>query len=70
MSPLPRPPKKKDADDDSSLDFLPHHNHYKTFAKLTQDERFDKCKEMFLGQYNEKQRKKLEMKKREDYFHR
>ncbi len=47
MSPLPRPPKKKDADDDSSLDFLPHHNRYKTFAKLTQDECFDKCKEKF-----------------------
>lgn len=52
-------------DDDSSLDFLPHHDHYKTFTKLTQDERFDKCKEMFLGQYNEKQKEKLEMKKRE-----
>jgi len=52
-------------DDDSSLDFLPYHEYYKTFAKLTQDERFDKCKEMFLNQYDEKQKKKLEMKKRE-----
>ena len=56
---------KKDDDGDSSLDFLPHHEHYKTFAKLTQDERFDKCKEMFLGQYDDKQKNKLEMKKRE-----
>jgi predicted nucleotidyltransferase component of viral defense system len=56
---------KKDDDGDSSLDFLPHHDHYKTFAKLTQDERFDKCKEMFLDQYNDKQKKKLEMKTRE-----
>ena len=56
---------KKDDDGDSSLDFLPYHDHYKTFAKLTQDERFDKCKEMFLDQYDDKQKKKLEMKKRE-----
>ncbi len=56
---------KKDDDGDSSLDFLPHHEHYKTFAKLTQDERFDKCKEMFLDQYDDKQKNKLEMKKRE-----
>ena len=52
-------------DDDSSLDFLPHHEHYKIFSKLTQDERFGKCKEMFLEQYNDKQKKKLEKKKRE-----
>lgn len=56
---------KKDDDGDSSLDFLPHHEYYKTFAKLTQDERFDKCKEMFLDQYEDKQKNKLEMKKRE-----
>ena len=56
---------KKDDDGDSSLDFLPHHEHYKAFAKLTQDERFDKCKEMFLDQYDDKQKSKLEMKKRE-----
>lgn len=58
----------KDDDGDSSLDFLPHHDHYKTFAKLTQDERFDKCKEMFLEQYDDKQKKKLEKKKREVSF--
>ncbi len=52
-------------DDDSSLDFLPYHKHYKIFVKLTQDERFKKCKEMFLTQYNYKQREKLEMKRRE-----
>jgi len=57
--------KKDDDGGDSSLDFLPHQEHYKTFAKLTQDERFDTCKEMFLDQYNDKQKKKLEMKKRE-----
>jgi len=56
---------KKDDDSDSSLDFLPRHDHYKAFAKLTQDERFEKCKAMFLDQYEDKQKKKLEMKKRE-----
>jgi predicted nucleotidyltransferase component of viral defense system len=55
----------KDDDGDSSLDFLPRHQHHKTFAKLTQDERFNKCKEMFLEQYDDKQKKKLEKKKRE-----
>ena len=55
----------KDDDEDSSLDFLSHHYHYKTFTKLTQDERFEKCKEMFIAQYNEKQKEKLEKKKRE-----
>lgn len=56
---------KRDDEGDSSLDFMPHHDHYKTFAKLTQDERFEKCKEIFLYQYNDKQKKKLKMKKRE-----
>ena len=41
---------KKDDDGDTSLDFLPRHEHYKAFSKLSQDERFDKCKEMFLTQ--------------------
>ena len=41
----------------SSLDFLPRHEHYKSFAKLTQDERFEKCKGMFLDQYDDKQKK-------------
>jgi predicted nucleotidyltransferase component of viral defense system len=56
---------KKDDDADSSLDFLPHQKHYKTFARLSQNKRFEKSKELFLNQYNEKQKKKLEMKKRE-----
>ncbi len=55
----------KDSDGDSSLDFLPRHEYYKGFIGLSQDERFDKCKEMFLEQYNQKQREKLEMKKKE-----
>jgi predicted nucleotidyltransferase component of viral defense system len=55
----------KDNDGDSSLDFLPHHYHYKSFVKLTQDERFEKCKEMFIAQYNDKQKEKLEKKRRE-----
>jgi len=46
-------------DDDSSLDFLPHHAHYKTFAKLSQDARFEKAKELFFIQYNTKQKEKL-----------
>jgi len=56
---------KKDDDGDTSLDFLPRHEHYKTFARLTQDERFDKCKEMLLDQYNVKQKEKLEDKQKE-----
>ena len=36
-----------------------------TLVEYIQDERFDKCKEMFLGQYDDKQKNKLEMKKRE-----
>lgn len=55
----------RDSDGDSSLDFLPHHEYCKSFMRLTQDERLDKCKEMFLGQYDEKQREKLEIKKKE-----
>ena len=53
---------RKDDDGDSSLDFLPQHEHYKAFSKLSQDERFDKCKKMFLDQYNLKQQQKLENK--------
>lgn len=56
---------RKDDEDDTSLDFLPHHEHYKTFAKLKQDERFDKCKEMFLEQYDNKQKEKLQKKQKE-----
>lgn len=56
---------KKDDDGDTSLDFLPRHEHHKTFARLTQDERFDKCKEMLLDQYNAKQKEKLENKQKE-----
>lgn len=52
----------KDDDGDSSLDFLPQHEHYKAFSKLSQDERFDKCKKMFLDQYDLKQKQKLENK--------
>lgn len=55
---------KKDDEGDTSLDFLSHHAHYKTFFTLTQDERFVKCKEMFLEQYENKQKKKLENKKK------
>ena len=58
----------KDDEGDSSLDFLPRHDHYRTFAKLTQDARFNKCKEMLLEQYDEKQKEKLEKKKREVFF--
>jgi len=50
---------------DSSLDFLPHHTHYKTFAKLSQDERFDKAKEMFLMQYHKKLKDRLQNKIKE-----
>ena len=56
--------RNKEDEGDSSLDFLPHHTHYKTFAKLSQDERFYKCKEMFLNQHTQKQKEKLEGKQR------
>lgn len=56
---------KKDDEGDTSLDFLPRHAHYKEFSKLTQDERFDKCKEMFLTQYDDKQKEKLDVKQKE-----
>lgn len=55
---------KKD-DDDSSLDFLPQQTHYKTFAKLSQDARFEKAKELFFIQYNAKQKEKLQKKKKQ-----
>lgn len=50
---------------DSSLDFLPNHEHYKTFAKLSQDERFYKAKEMFLEQYENKLKNKLHEKQKD-----
>jgi len=42
---------KDDEGVENSLDFLPEHEHYKSFAKLKQDERFKKAKEMFLTEY-------------------
>ena len=56
---------KKDDVGDTSLDFLPRHEHYKTFVKLTQDQRFDKCKEMLLDQHDIKQKEKLKDKQKE-----
>ena len=56
---------KKDDEGDTSLDFLPHQTHYKAFSKLTQDERFDKCKDMFITQYEDKQKIKLDNKQKE-----
>lgn len=55
----------KDDDGDSSLDFLPQHEHYKVFSKLNQDERFNKCKEMFLNQYELKLKEKFTNKQKE-----
>lgn len=37
----------------------------KTFFKLTQDEHLNKCKEMLLEQYDNKQKEKLEKKQKE-----
>ena len=54
----------KDDEGDTSLDFLPRHEYHKVFAKLSQDERFDKCKLMFLEQFNEKQKEKLQKKQK------
>jgi hypothetical protein len=56
---------KKDDIGDSSLDFLPRHKHYKAFAKLTQDERFEKSKQMLLEQYRTKQKELLKQKQKE-----
>ena len=52
--------KIADDDSDNSLDFLPSHEHYKVFAKKNQNERFVKAKEMFLTQYDKKQKEALE----------
>ncbi len=60
---------KKADEEDTSLDFLPGHEHYKAFAKLAQEERFVKCKEMFLEQYDHKQKEKLEEKQKEAKSH-
>ena len=51
--------------DDSTLDFLPEHRHYKAFARLGQEGRFDQCKAMFLEQFERSEAKKYEEKRRE-----
>lgn len=51
--------------DDSTLDFLSEHRHYKTFARLGQKERFNQCKAMFLEQFERSEAKKYEEKRRE-----
>ncbi len=48
--------KAADDDGDNSLDFLAEHQCYKTFAKKSQNERFIQAKEMFLTQYDLKQK--------------
>lgn len=48
-----------DDDGDNSLDFLSEHEYYKTFAKKSQNERFLHVKEMFLIQYDLKQKETL-----------
>jgi len=52
-------------EEDSSLDFLSIHEYYKTFAKLAQDARFEKAKELFFIQYDEKQKEKLQNKQKQ-----
>lgn len=52
--------KPADGDGDNSLDFLPIHSYYKVFAKKSQDARFVKAKELFLEQYDKKQKEALE----------
>lgn len=53
-----------DDEGDASLDFLPRHRYYRTFAKLGQKKRFEKCKEIFLDQYDAAQERRLEEKMR------
>ena len=48
--------KAVDDDGDNSLDFLSEHEYYKVFAKKSQNERFIQAKEMFLTQYDLKQK--------------
>jgi hypothetical protein len=48
--------KAVDDDGDNSLDFLAEHEYYKVFAKKSQNERFIQAKEMFLNQYDLKQK--------------
>jgi predicted nucleotidyltransferase component of viral defense system len=51
--------KAVDDDGDNSLDFLSEHEYYKVFAKKSQNERFIQAKEMFLDQYDKKQKEAL-----------
>ena len=53
---------KSEEEDDTSLDFLPEHAHYKTFVKLDQDARFLLCKSMFLEQLDAQLKEKLKTK--------
>jgi len=53
-----------DDEGDASLDFLPHHRHYRTLAKLGQKERLERCRELFLEQYDKAQKKRVEEKMR------
>jgi predicted nucleotidyltransferase component of viral defense system len=50
-----------DDDGDNSLDFLPQHPHYKTFGKKNQVKRFQLAKEMFLKEYEIKQKESLKL---------
>ncbi len=52
-------------DEDSSLDFMSHHTYYKNFAKLTQEMRFQKAKEMLLGQIEMRLKERLVEKQKE-----
>ncbi|KIM09309.1 MAG: hypothetical protein KU28_01385 [Sulfurovum sp. PC08-66] len=56
--------KALDDEGDNSLDFLPQHLHYKTFAKKSQNERFVHAREMFLTQYDLKQKESLDARKK------
>jgi len=53
-----------DDEGDASLDFLPRHRYYRAFAKLGEKERFEKCREIFLDQYDAAQERRLEEKMR------
>lgn len=54
-----------DDDGDNSLDFIRGQEHYKIFVKKEQKARFNIAKIMFLEQYEIKQKKSLNFKKRE-----
>lgn len=56
--------QSKEDEEDTTLDFLPHHKYYKEFVKLRQDERFVRCKNMLLKELEQRKKEKLKERQR------